>query len=380
MSYLDYMEVLESDLMEKTLRQTAAYNYEKYTAEDVKKALNKETLSFYDYGAILSPAAENFLEEMAKRSKAETRKYFGNSVSLYTPLYISNFCDNKCLYCGFNCENNIVRGKLSLEEINNELKAIHQTGLKEILLLTGESRERSNVEYIGEAVKLSKKYFSTIGIEIYPLNTDEYAYLNQCGVDFVSIYQETYDTEIYKKYHLKGPKQAYAYRFDAQERAVKGGMRGVSFGSLLGLADFRKDVFATGIHAYYLQQKYPHAEISFSVPRIRTFINSPEDIVLNLKVVSERQLLLIMSAYRIFMPFASINISTRERPGFRDNIIGLSANKISAGVKVGVGGHDGEQKGDEQFKISDDRSVLNIHEMILKKGLQPVYTDYINLV
>jgi len=374
------MEVLESDLMEKTLRQTAVYNYEKYTAEDVRKALNKETLSFYDYGAILSPAAENFLEEIAKRSKTETRKYFGNSVSLYTPLYISNFCDNKCLYCGFNCENDIVRGKLSLEEINNELKVIHQTGLKEILLLTGESRERSNVEYIGEAVKLSKKYFSTIGIEIYPLNTDEYAYLNQCGVDFVSLYQETYDTEMYKKYHLKGPKQAYEYRFDTQERAVKGGMRGVSFGSLLGLADFRKDVFATGLHAYYLQQKYPHAEISFSVPRIRTFINSPEDVKINSNSVSEKQLLLIMSAYRIFMPFASINISTRERPGFRDNIVGLCANKISAGVKVSVGGHDGEQKGDEQFKISDDRSVLSIHDMILKKGLQPVYTDYINLV
>jgi len=370
------MEVIESGIMEKVLSQTKAYDYEKYTAYDVKNALNKDVLTFYDYGALLSPAAENFLEETAKRSKIETRKHFGNSVSLYTPLYISNFCENHCTYCGFNCENNIVRGKLSVEEIDNELKAISKTGLKEILLLTGESRTQSNLEYIGEAVKLSKKYFSTIGIEIYPLNTDEYSYLHQCGVDFVSIYQETYDTDIYEKHHLSGPKRVFDYRFHAQERAVKGGMRGVSFGSLLGLGDFRKDAFSTGIHAYHLQQKYPHAEISFSAPRIRTYINNSG---IDIHGVGEKQLLQVLLAYRIFMPFASIVISTRERAGFRDNIIGLAANKISAGVKVGVGGHDTEKKGDEQFEISDARDVSQIHAMILHKGLQPVYADHIRI-
>jgi len=263
------METIESAIMDKVLSLTGEYARKKYTAGDVKNALNKDGLTFHDYGALLSPAAEDFLEETARRAKAETRKHFGNSVGLYTPLYISNYCENHCAYCGFSRENKIKRGKLSLQEIDKELKAIAETGLEEILLLTGESRTHSDVEYIGGAVKIAKKYFSTIGVEIYPLDTDEYAYLHRCGADFASIYQETYDTEIYAKYHISGPKRVYSYRFNSQERAVRGGMRGVSFGSLLGLGDFRRDAFSTGIHAYYLQQKYPHAEISFSAPRMR---------------------------------------------------------------------------------------------------------------
>ena len=380
MDYLDYMEVIESDIMGKVLDHSAAYHYEDYTASDVKNALNKDVLTLHDYGALLSPAADDLLENIAERAQAETKKHFGNSVSLFTPLYISNFCENYCTYCGFNCKNNITRGKLSYDEIDNELRGIAQTGLKEILLLTGESRAQSSVEYIGEAVKRSQKYFTAIGIEIYPLNTDEYAYLHRCGADFVSVYQETYDTETYAQYHLRGPKSVFPYRFNAQERAVRGGMRGVGFGSLLGLGDFRKDAFATGLHAYFLQQKYPAAEISFSVPRLRTYKNnaSGRDAAAP-RGVREKQLLQTALAYRIFMPFASITISTRERAGFRDNVIALAANKISAGVKVGVGGHYVEQKGDEQFDIADPRDVADIHAMILNKGLQPVYTDYIRM-
>ena len=374
--YFDYMEIIESDILEKVLRRTRGYDYEKYNADDVKKALNKESLTFHDYGALLSPAAESLLEEIAERAKRETRRHFGNSISLYTPLYISNYCNNHCLYCGLNSQNKISRGKLSYEEIDGELKAIARTGLKEILLLTGESRIWSNVEYIGEAVKLARKYFSAIGIEIYPLNIDEYAYIHRCGADFTSVYQETYDPEIYEKHHLSGPKRVYSYRFNAQERAVRSGLRGASFGSLLGLGDFRKDAFATGLHARYLQRKYPEVEISFSVPRIRTYINNAD---IGPRGVREKQLLQVLLAFRIFMPFASIAISSRERAGFRDNIIGLAANKISAGVKVGVGGHETEKKGDEQFEIADARDVSQVHAMILEKGLQPVYTDYIRV-
>ena len=371
------MEVIESAIMEKVLKRSTEYHYENYTAADVKDALNKDVLTLHDYGALLSPSAETLLENIAERAQAETKKHFGNSVSLYTPLYIANFCDNYCTYCGFNCENNIARGKLSYQEIDHELKAIAQTGLQEILLLTGESRTQSSVDYIGEAVQQAKKYFSTIGIEIYPLNTDEYAYLRQCGADFVSVYQETYNRETYEKYHLRGPKRVFPYRFHSQERAVRGGMRGVGFGALLGLGDFRSDAFAAGVHAFYLQQKYPAAEISFSVPRLRTYKNNA---AIPPHGVQEKQLLLVMLAYRIFMPFASITVSTRERAGFRDNVIGLTANKISAGVKVGVGGHNAEQKGDEQFEIADPRNVAEIHTMILNKGLQPVYTDYIRMI
>ena len=232
----------------------------------------------------------------------------------------------------------------------------------------------SDVEYIGEALKLARKYFSTIGIEIYPLNSDEYHYLHECGADFVSVYQETYNPVKYEQMHISGPKRVYPYRLNAQERALMGGMRGVAFGALLGLDDFRKDAFASGMHAYFIQQKYPHAEISFSTPRLRPYVNNAEN---NPNDVHEPQLLQVMMAYRLFMPFAGITISTRERAGFRDNVIGLAATKISAGVSVGVGGHEEDAKGDEQFEISDPRSVTEVHQSILNHGLQPVYTDYL---
>lgn len=376
MQYLDGMEAIDSDLMEKVLAAVKEYDYSQYTCRDVEKVLNKEHLSLDDYGVILSPAALPYLEDIARKAMAETRKHFGNSVSLFTPLYIANYCENQCVYCGFKATNKITRATLSFHEAEEELKAIAATGLKEILLLTGESRHKSNVEYIGETIKLAAKYFSTVGIEIYPLDTEEYAFLHSCGADFVSVYQETYNTDTYEKVHLWGSKRIFPYRFHAQERALLGGMRGVAFGALLGLDDFRKDAFAAGLHAYLIQQKYPHAEISFSTPRLRPYKNNAEN---GPKDVHEKQLLQVLLAYRLFMPYAGITISTRERAGFRDHVIGMAATKISAGVSVGVGGHNDEQKGDEQFEISDERSVNQVHQMILNKGLQPVYTDYIRV-
>ncbi|MCB8817327.1 2-iminoacetate synthase ThiH [Desulfosporosinus shakirovi] len=376
MNYLEGMEVTDSDIMEKVLALVKKYDYRQYKSNDVKRALMKDQLTIEDYGAILSPIAMPYLEEMASKATTETKKHFGNSVFLFTPLYISNFCENHCIYCGFNCKNKIKRGILSFAEIEEELKEVARTGLKEILILTGESRHKSGVEYICEAVRLAAKYFSTVGIEIYPLNTDEYAFIKDSGADFVSVYQETYNTDKYEQVHLRGPKKIFPYRFNSQERALAGGVRGVAFGALLGLDDFRKDAFAVGLHACFIQQKYPHAEISFSTPRLRPYINneknSPHD-------VHEKQLLQVMLAYRLFMPFAGITISTRERAGFRDNVIGMVATKISAGVCVGVGGHKEDEKGDEQFEISDSRSVREVHQMILNRGLQPVYTDYIRV-
>ncbi|MEG6616110.1 2-iminoacetate synthase ThiH [Peptococcaceae bacterium 1198_IL3148] len=376
MEYLPGMDVVDTDIMDKVLALVKKYDYQQYNSDDVKRALTKDHLTIEDYAAILSPAALPYLEAMARKATSETQKHFGNSVYLFTPLYIANYCENHCVYCGFNCQNKIKRGALSFAEIEDELQAISATGLKEILILTGESRIRSDLEYIGQAVKLANKYFSTVGIEIYPLNIDEYAILKDCGADFVSVYQETYNTDKYEQVHLRGPKRIYPYRFNAQERALLGGVRGVAFGALLGLDDFRKDAFAAGLHAFFIQQKYPHAEISFSTPRLRPYINNVEN---NPNDVHETQLLQVMLAYRLFMPFAGITISTRERAGFRDHVIGMAATKISAGVSVGVGGHNEEEKGDEQFEISDPRSVAEVHQMIVSRGLQPVYTDYIRV-
>lgn len=374
MKYMSGMEVIESDILDEVISKMNFYNSNKYTANDVRASLQKETISVEDFGALLSPAALPLLEDIAKRAKLETRRYFGNSIQMFTPLYIANYCENYCIYCGFNCHNKINRAKLTSEEIEKEMETIAKTGLQEILLLTGESRSMSDVSYIGEACKLARKYFKVVGLEIYPVNSDEYAYLHECGADYVTVFQETYNSDKYETLHLSGHKRIFPYRFNAQERALKGGMRGVGFAALLGLDDFRKDAFATGLHAYLLQRKYPHAEIAFSCPRLRPIINNDK---INPKDVHEPQLLQIICAYRIFMPFSNITISTRECARFRDNVIGIAATKISAGVSVGIGGHSEEARGDEQFEISDSRDVQEVYDAIINHDLQPVMSDYI---
>ena len=375
MKYTDDMEAIDSDIMDRVIAEMNSYDADIYTAKDVKEALAAETCSVDNFKALLSPAALPFLEEIAQKAQKETRKHFGNSVAIFTPLYIANYCENYCVYCGFNCHNKIKRAQLNAEEIEKEMQAIAETGLEEVLILTGESPNKSSVEYIGEACKIAKKYFKLIGLEVYPMDSKDYAYLHECGADFVTVFQETYNSDKYKTLHLGGRKRIFPYRLNAQERAIMGGMRGVGFAALLGLDDFRKDALATGMHAYLLQKKYPHAEIAFSCPRLRPIINNDK---INPKDVHEPQLLQIICAYRIFMPFASITISTRECERFRDNIIQIAATKISAGVNVGIGGHSQEEeKGDEQFEISDGRSVDEIYQMIEDNGMQPVMTDYI---
>ncbi len=374
MQYMEGMEIINSDIMDKVISEMNSYDYSIYTEQDVKKALLKDNISPDDFKALLSPAALPLLEDIAQRAKLETRKHFGNSVYMFTPLYISNYCENYCIYCGFNCHNKIKRAILDADQIRAEMKTIAETGLQEVLILTGESRSKSDVKYIGEACKIASEYFKVVGLEVYPMNSDEYAYLHKCGADFVTVFQETYNSDKYETLHLAGHKRIFPYRFNAQERALMGGIRGVGFAALLGLDDFRKDAFATGYHAYLIQRKYPHAEIAFSCPRLRPIINNDK---INPRDVHERQLLQIICAYRIFMPFASITISSRENADFRDNIIQIAATKTSAGVDVGIGAHSGEQKGDEQFEIDDARSVKEMYDMIKSKGMQPVMSDYI---
>lgn len=371
------MKTIDSNLFDRVLDARNRNNPASYTTADAQNALQKETLSYEDFAALLSPAAEPLLEPMAQRAKAEREKNFGNNVLLFTPLYLSNFCENQCIYCGFNCQNPITRYRLNTAEMEAEMEAIAKTGMREILLLTGESRSASDPEYIAEAVRIARKYFSTIGLEVYPMNVDEYRMLCESGADFVTVFQETYDLEHYKELHLAGTKRCFPYRVCAQERALMGGMRGVGFGVLLGLADFRRDMFAAGVHAAILQKKYPHAEIALSFPRLRPYKNHAEA---NPHDVHETQLLQMMLACRIFLPFASFTISTRERADFRDHVLPLAATKISAGVNVGIGGHKDQsaQKGDAQFEISDPRSLAEIHDAIIAQGMQPVYTDYIN--
>lgn len=376
MKYLPDMEVLESDVMDQVLSAAEQYDPDMFTAEDVRMALAHEYRTPEDFGALLSPAALPLLEEIAVCAKKEKEKYFGNSISMFTPIYIANYCENFCIYCGFNCHNKIRRAQLTPEEIEKEMEAIAKSGLQEILILTGESKTKSTVEYIGEACKIARKYFRVIGLEVYPMNTEDYAYLHECGADYVTVFQETYHADKYETLHLAGHKRIFPYRLNAQERALRGGMRGVGFGALLGQDDFRKDAFATGMHAWYLQKKYPQAEIAFSCPRLRPIINNDK---INPMDVHEAQLLQVVCAYRLFMPFAGITVSTRECARVRDNLMKIAATKISAGVSTGIGEHveEMEDKGDAQFEISDTRSVQEVYDGLLGEGLQPVMADYI---
>ena len=407
MEYMKGMEVIKSDIHDKVMGHVDSVDFSKYTARDVKAALERDTCTVEDFKALLSPAAAPFLEQMAQKAKFETSKHFGNTVYFFTPLYIANYCENYCVYCGFNCYNKIKRMQLSMEQIEREMKIIADSGMEEVLILTGESRAKSSVEYIGDACKIAHKYFRMVGVEVYPMNTDEYKYLHECGVDYVTVFQETYDKIRYEQLHLQGHKRVYPYRFDSQERALMGGMRGCGFSALLGLSDFRKDALASALHVYYLQKKYPHAEMSLSCPRLRPIVNNDK---INPLDVHERELCQILCAYRIFLPFVGITVSSRESKEFRNGIVKICATKISAGVSTGIGDHESKYKmdscnprtteenaakaaaqkgeavptesandgeGDEQFEINDSRSFGTMYKDISNEGLQPVLNDYL---
>lgn len=335
-----------------------------------------EQLPAEELTELLSPEMEGHLEEMAQKARKLSLENFGKAISLYTPLYLSNYCENECLYCGFNVKNKIPRKKLNLDELKKEAEFIARTGLQHILILSGESRKLTPLSYIKDCLKILTKLFSSISIEIYPLSENEYKELTAQGVDGLTIYQEVYDQEIYNKLHLAGPKQDYQFRLDAPERAACANMRTINIGSLLGLASWRKETFLMLKHAEYLQNKYPEAEVSISIPRVKPQFNdfpAPYE-------VSDRDIVQIVTAARIFMPRLGITLSTRESSQLRDNLIPLGITKMSAGSTTAVGGHTlGEAyiKDTLQFEISDKRDVSQIKAILLKKGYQPVLKDWV---
>jgi 2-iminoacetate synthase len=346
------------------------------TANKVRAILNKDYLSEEDFLSLLSPAAEDFLEEMAQKVHRSSLSNFGKSILLYTPMYISNYCVNKCSYCGYNVENNIRRKKLSLQEVEEEAKQIQATGLRHILLLAGESRFHTPLEYIKHCVKILKRYFSSISIEIYPLEEAEYKKLVECGVDGLTIYQETYDMKIYDRIHIAGPKKDYKYRIETPERACKAGIRSIGVGALYGLGAWRQEAFFSGLHTKYIEDNFPYMEISMSVPRMRPHTGSGIDV----QEVTDKNMVQIMLALKLYVPRAGINITTRESQELRDNLIPLGVTKMSAGVSTAVGGHSTENHGDEQFEIADSRSVEEIKVMLQRKGYCPVFKDWEHVV
>ena len=379
MKYLPGMEVIDSDMLDQVVAIHDSFNNDDFTEKDVRLALSKEHLDPRDFMALLSTAAAPFLEEMAQKAHLVTRRHFGNNITILTPIYFANYCDNYCIYCGFNSHNKIKRARLTDEELHRECKNIADTGIEEVIMLTGESPKMSDIKYIGNAVKIARQYFRVINMEIYPVNSEDNKYLHECGADYVTVFQETYNSDKYATLHLAGHKRIFPYRFYSQERAILGGMRGVGFAALLGLDDYQKDALATGMHAWLMQRKYPHAEISLSCPRLCPIINNDK---INPKDVDERKLTQIICAYRLFMPYASIVVSSRESARYRNAIMKIAATKVSASVCVGIGGHlenDGSEMGDEQFEITDGRSFDQMYSDIKSMGLQPLTSEYIYL-
>jgi len=334
--------------------------------------IDKDTLAPQDFAALLSEEASQYIEAMAQKAHALTQQHFGNTIQLYTPLYLSDYCENECVYCGFNTTNAFHRRKLSLEEVENEAKAIAGLGFKHILILTGESRRMSPVEYIKDCVLVLKKYFSSISIEVYALEEKDYRDLVLVGVDGMTIYQETYNRKLYDQLHKKGPKKDYDFRLGAPERAARAGMNFINIGALLGLDDWRKEVHAAGIHAYELQDKYPDVEVSISFPRIRPNLSAFKPAC----DVSDRDLVHAITAVRIFMPRCGITISTRENSQFRDNIIPLGVTRMSAQSSTCVGGHAENLQGSGQFNICDGRSLDEVKVAIAARGYQPVMKNW----
>jgi len=345
--------------------------------DEIEKAIPADSLTTRQFASLLSPAAENYLEKMAGKARAITLKHFGRTIQLYAPIYISNYCDNMCLYCGFNSANNIDRKRLSPEEVDREAAFLVSKGLRHILVLTGESRQMSPVTYIKDCIRALRKYFSSISIEIYPLTEAEYADLIAEGVDGLTIYQEVYDETIYKKLHGIGPKSDYLFRLDTPERGASAGMRNINIGTLFGLDDWRKEVFLTGLHAQYLQESFPDVDIGAAIPRMRPHAGSFSPAF----KVTDKNIVQAILALRIFLPRLSLAISTRESPSFRDNIIPLGITRMSAGSMTCVGGYTATQADARvpQFEISDERSVADIMAMLQEKGYQPVLKDWMNL-
>lgn len=348
-----------------------------YSADEniIKNALSKnEPVSEIELAGLLSPKAEKYIKEMANISHNITLQRFGKTIRIYAPIYLSNYCSNSCIYCGFNRKNDIPRIALTDEEIRKEAELVSKMGIQNVILVTGEHVKHFSWDRLIESVKICSEYFPFVSIEVQSLPLEVYEKLHSAGADGLTMFQETYIEELYPKFHPAGPKADYRNRLDTPERACLAGMRSIGLGALLGLTDFRIDVFYMSLHAKYLSKKFWRSHISSSFPRIRNAAGEykPE------KEVTDKELLQSIFAYRMFLHDAGINISTRETPDFRNKVANLGATIMSAGSKTEPGGYANAQKEAGQFYIEDSRSVEEFCRDLKNMGLDPVMKDWDN--
>lgn len=356
------------------------YNWEETTAcimtktdMDVRRALAKEHLSIDDFMALISPAAEPYLEEMAARSQAITQRRFGKVMSLYIPMYITNSCANACVYCGFNCHNDFERVILTPEQIKAECEAIKQLGpFENILLVTGENPAKAGTPYIEEALKICRPYFSNMTIEVMPLSSEDYARLTRAGLNGVVCFQETYHKERYKVYHPAGMKSLFEWRLNGYDRIGQAGVHKIGMGVLIGLEDWRTDVTYMARHLEYLRKRYWKTRYSVNFPRMRPSESGFQPNV----VISDRQLAQLTFAFRLYDHDIDISMSTREAPFFRDHIMTLGPTSMSAGSKTDPGGYATYPQALEQFAVSDERTPSEVAAAIRRGGYEPVWKDW----
>ena len=339
--------------------------------EKVNRVLKKDEIDYNDFLYLLSSGAVSILPEIAGKARNLTIKRFGKVINLYAPIYLSNECSNSCVYCGFNHSRNIKRITLVPDVYENEMKILKSQGFDNILLLTGESQKSAGVDYISEAVRTAKKYFTYIGLEVYPMSIEDYKKLVDAGASGLTIYQETYDMGTYDRIHPSGRKRDFKWRLTTPDRAFEAGFRKVGLGSLLGLSGWKYEAAMLGMHALYLRKKYWKGEVTVSFPRmnpVETSYGIPHP-------VSDRELVWMICALRLLLPESGFVLSTREKPEFRDKLIDLCVTQLSAGSKTNPGGYSGDQY-DNQFEVSDKRNLSEMMKLISGKGYDPVLKDW----
>lgn len=341
-------------------------------ASDVRQAIDNPRRNLEDFKALISPAAEEFLEEMAHKAKQLTLERFGNIIQLYIPLYLSNHCCNSCIYCGFSSKNNIERKKLTIDEVEEEIKAIKKLGYRHILLVSGESPRMTDANYYGEVIDIIKNDFSQIAIEVQPLSTADYTMLKSRKLDYVCIYQETYNEKTYTQYHPSGKKRDYRYRLETPDRIGQAEIHKIGIGALLGLENWRTEALYTATHLKYLEKKYWKTRYSISLPRIRPMTGGyiPQN------PVSDKNLVQLICAYRLFDRDVEISLSTRESSQFRDNVFPLGITSMSAGSSTEPGGYANTSERLEQFEINDSRTPEEFAASLKQKGYEAVWKDW----
>jgi 2-iminoacetate synthase len=342
------------------------------TLQEVERALAKDKRNLDDFLALISPAAQPYLEQMAQMSHTLTKKRFGKTIQMYAPMYLSNECQNICTYCGFSLDNKIKRKTLTDTEIKLEVAELKKAGFDHVLLVTGEANYTVNINYFLKAVEQIKNDFANISVEVQPLSTEEYQQLHEAGVYSVLVYQETYHREVYKEYHPKGKKSNFDFRLETPDRVGTAGIHKIGLGVLLGLEDWRTDSFFNALHLDYLQKTYWQSKYSVSFPRLRP----AEGIIEPNFIMDDKDLLQLICAYRIWNEDIEISISTRENEKFRNNIIPIGVTSMSAGSKTNPGGYAVDLQSLEQFETSDERSAAEIAKIISNAGYEPVWKDW----